>query len=75
MIEPRPAGDRLIALREVEHRAGIKKSKIYSAMASGTFPRSRSLGPRCVRWSEREIDAWVAAPTTAPGHAVGQRPA
>ena len=51
--------DRLISIREVEVRVGLKQSTIYAKMASGTFPRGRSLGPRTVRWVESEIEQWV----------------
>lgn len=52
---------RLIRLPEVMARVGMKRSAIYRRMSQGDFPKSRSLGPRCVVWVEVEIDAWVSA--------------
>jgi prophage regulatory protein len=52
---------RLIRLPEVIARVGIKRSMIYRLMSEGRFPRSRSLGPKCAVWVEREIDEWVKA--------------
>lgn len=28
-------------------------------LSDGRFPRSRSLGPKCVVWVEAEIDDWM----------------
>lgn len=39
--------------------AGLKRSAIYQRMNEGRFPRSRSLGPKCAIWIEREIEEWV----------------
>lgn len=51
---------RLIRLPEVMRRVGLSRSSIYKRMAEGTFPHSRSLGPKCAVWVELEIDAWIA---------------
>lgn len=67
--------DRLISIREVEERVGLKQSAIYSRMAQGQFPRCRSLGPRTVRWVESEIEAWAAELPTAQGREADQRQA
>lgn len=57
--------DRLLSIREVEARVGLKQPTIYAWMKDGRFPRPRVLGPRTVRWTESEIETWVAAlPTT-----------
>lgn len=50
---------RLLRLPEVMARVGMKRSAIYQRMSEGRFPKSRSLGPKCVVWVEAEIDAWV----------------
>ena len=46
---------------EVERRVSLKRSAIYAMMARGSFPRPFRLGPRCVRWRESEIAAWMAS--------------
>jgi len=51
---------RLLRLPEVISRVGLKRSSIYQRMSDGRFPKSRSLGSKCVVWVEAEIDAWIA---------------
>ena len=53
------APSRLIRLKEVQHRVGLGRSTIYKRMNEGRFPKSRSLGLKCVVWVEAEIDEWV----------------
>ena len=52
--------DRLLTRRQVSERVGLGRSAIYDRMARGEFPRPIDLGPKCVRWSEREIEEWIA---------------
>lgn len=54
-----PLPTRLLRLPEVVARVGLKRSAIYQRMGDGRFPKSRSLGPKCVVWVESEIDDWV----------------
>ncbi len=56
-----PTPDRLLSRREVEIRTGLGHSALYRGMESGRFPWPFPVGPRSVRWSEREIEAWIAA--------------
>ena len=54
-------GERFLRLAEVEHRCGIKKSRIYAGMADGSFPKCVHLpGGRAVAWPASRIDAWIA---------------
>lgn len=59
-VVPAP-GARLLRLPEVMARVGLRRSAIYQRMSEGRFPRSRSLGPKCAVWVEKEIDAWIAS--------------
>lgn len=52
---------RLIRLPEVLERVGMKRSAVYQRMRDGRFPRSRSLGAKCVVWVEAEIDEWICS--------------
>lgn len=52
---------RLLRLPEVMTRTGRSRSRIYEAMALGTFPQAVSLGSRSVAWYEHEIRAWQLA--------------
>ena len=58
-IPPPATTTRLLRLPEVMSRVGLKRSAIYQRMSDGTFPRSRSLGPKCALWVEAEIEAWI----------------
>jgi prophage regulatory protein len=51
--------ERLIALQEVIHRVGLKKTAIYERIKRGDFPKSRSLGGKRVAWVQSEISAWI----------------
>lgn len=46
---------------EVEKRTGMKRTAIYNRMRAGEFPEPYKVGRTAVRWSEREVEAWVAA--------------
>lgn len=50
---------RLLRLPEVMARVGMKRSAIYQRMSEGRFPKSRSLGPKCAVWVEKEIEEWI----------------
>lgn len=50
---------RFLRLPEVIARVGLRRSAIYQRMSEGRFPRSRSLGPKCVVWVEAEINDWM----------------
>ena len=52
---------RLIRLREVEAKTGLKHSSIYQRMTEGDFPRQVPLGPKAVAWLETEVDNWIDA--------------
>ncbi len=56
---PAPPAPRLIRLPEVMARVGLKRSAIYQRMSEGRFPKSRSLGPKCAVWVEREVEEWI----------------
>lgn len=56
-VVPSPA--RLLRLPEVMARVGMKRSAIYQRMSEGRFPKSRSLGPKCAVWVEKEIEEWI----------------
>ena len=52
--------DVFLRLREVLRRSGLCRSNIYKKMGEGTFPRpAAQVGPRGVRWLERDITAWM----------------
>jgi prophage regulatory protein len=54
------SADRLLCLDEVKVVAGIGKSMIYRKMRAGTFPKACKAGGSSTRWSEREVQEWIA---------------
>jgi prophage regulatory protein len=50
---------RILRLRQVMDRVGLKRSTIYAAMRSDTFPRSVQIGRRAVGWLEADINDFV----------------
>ena len=59
--------DRLLRRQEVEQRIGIARSTLYQLMRAGEFPLPLKIGPRAVRWSQREIEEWVEERPRARG--------
>lgn len=63
---PLEAGDRLLAMQEVERMTSAKKSWIYDRIGRGQFPRPiRLCGGRRVAWSEKAIQGWIKAQSAA----------
>lgn len=52
---------RIIRLRDVMSSTGLARSTIYKYIVEGTFPKSVSLGDRCVGWVEGEVQDWILA--------------
>ena len=52
--------ERLLRLADVRVRVGLGKTSIYEMVAQGLFPKPVRITSAAVRWSEREIDAWIA---------------
>ena len=59
--------DRLLPRRAVEERVGLSRSTIYRLMDEGRFPVPIKIGPGCVRWPAREIEAWIGRLPRARG--------
>ncbi|MBW1245587.1 AlpA family transcriptional regulator [Pseudomonas tolaasii] len=52
---------RIIRLKDVMNSTGLARSTIYKYIDEGTFPKSVSLGDRCVGWVEGEVQDWILA--------------
>lgn len=50
---------RLLRMKQVENKTGLKRSQIYARMKEHTFPASIKIGPASVAWLEQEIDEWI----------------
>ena len=58
---------RFALARSSIYRFALARSSIYRLLRSGAFPEPLRVGPRAVRWSESEIDAWLAERPRATG--------
>jgi prophage regulatory protein len=61
MTEKPRRNRRLISLKTVQGRTGLKHTTIYKGVALGTFPQPVQISSRCTRWYEDEVDDWIAA--------------
>lgn len=52
---------KLLRLKQVLDKTGLKRSQIYLYMKKGMFPHSIKIGPSSVAWLESEIDEWINA--------------
>lgn len=59
--EPQPPSIRVLRLKDVEQKVGLKKTQIYHLMDQKQFPQTMKLGVRAIGWLEHEIDAYLMA--------------
>jgi prophage regulatory protein len=52
---------RLIRLKEVIARTGLRRTAIYERRIAGEFPQPIPLAKNSVAWVEDEVDAWIEA--------------
>ena len=52
--------DRLLTSKQIAAETGISRSTIYRLLQNESFPKPIRIGPRCMRWPESDIKAWVA---------------
>ena len=52
--------DRLLRIRDLENKLGVKKSTIYKMIQNGEFPKPVKISERAVGWRESQADAWIA---------------
>ncbi|WP_454260535.1 helix-turn-helix transcriptional regulator [Pseudoxanthomonas mexicana] len=51
---------RFLRMRDVKDLVGCSAPTIYRLIQRGEFPRQIVLGPKYVRWDERQVLAWMA---------------
>ena len=62
MIVDRAVPDRLLRAPEACKLTGLSRTTLWRLSRSGMFPAPVQLSsPAAVGWSEREINAWIAA--------------
>lgn len=52
-------GRRILRLRQVIQRIGLKRDSIYRGARENWFPKPIKLGERASGWFEDEVDAWL----------------
>ena len=52
---------KILRLKDVLETTGLARATVYKLMADGVFPKSISLGERCVGWLESEVQEWILA--------------
>ena len=52
--------DRFLRMSEVPDKIGFGESTLNELVSTGQFPKPARIGSRAVRWSENEVDAWIA---------------
>jgi prophage regulatory protein len=52
--------DRFLRMPEVLEKIAFGESMLNEMIAEGTFPKPARIGARAVRWSENEVDKWIA---------------
>lgn len=51
---------RFLKMRDVKALVGCSAPTIYRLIQRGDFPRQIVLGPKYVRWDERQVLEWMA---------------
>jgi len=49
----------LLRITDVMTRTSLSRSHIYALVRRGQFPAPVKLGPKCARWVESDVDAWL----------------
>lgn len=50
---------RLLRIKEVTHKTGLSRSKIYELIGSGSFPAPVKFGERVSLWPEFDVNQWI----------------
>lgn len=56
---------KLLRLRDVMDRTGMRRSTIYYAVKHYGFPSPVKLTPRCSAWPSDLVDAWIESRISA----------
>ncbi len=57
---PADQPERFVKIEEVKRRVGLGKSMIYRLIQEGKFPPPYKISRSASRWSDQEIDTWIA---------------
>jgi prophage regulatory protein len=51
---------RLLRLKQVMERTGLKKTKLYQMQSDGSFPMRTQITSGAVGWVEEDVQQWIA---------------
>jgi len=54
--------DRIIRIKAVMDRTGLRRTTLYRKMRNGTFPSQIRISTRCAGWRESAVNAWMKNP-------------
>lgn len=54
--------ERILRIKEVMARTGLKRTTLYAKIAQGTFPRQLQISERCAGWRQSDIEKWLRDP-------------
>lgn len=52
--------ERLLRIRAVVERVGLRRAALYKRIKAGHFPRPVRISAGAVAWPESEVAAWIA---------------
>jgi prophage regulatory protein len=63
--------DRILRIRTVLERTGLRRSTLYRKIERGAFPKQVPISERGVGWRESAVERWMANPIfySEPGQA------
>lgn len=67
MTDPTQSTDRIMRVKEVMTRSGLKRTALYSKVRDNQFPKPLKLGARAVGWRESDVLAWIDSLIPAEG--------
>jgi prophage regulatory protein len=54
--------ERILRIKEVMARTGLKRTTLYAKINQGTFPRQLQISERCTGWRQSEVERWLRDP-------------
>ncbi len=60
-----PINLELLTAKEVCGLLKMGRTTLWRWVNAGVFPAPRSVGPKCIRWTRAEVEAWIDGRTLA----------
>ena len=54
--------DRILRIKTVLDRTGLRRTTLFRKMGNGTFPCQLRISARCAGWRESAVNAWLKNP-------------